>query len=137
MKRTEINHKQKRIRWRQVKKKEIFKGIFPLNVNDSDRVTYYWKLEGKTYKEINITYEIKIRDTWETIIRYDDHGGEGLFHKHIRISLEDKSEVLTADNVKRKGRKKGLLNWAINDIKKNYLIYRKKFLKVSGIKTLY
>lgn len=137
MKRAEIKRKQKRTRWRQASKKEVFKGIFPLNINDSDRVTYYWKLEGKTYKEINITYEIKIRDTWETIIRYDDHGGAGLFHKHIRISLEDKSEVLTADNVKRKGGKKELLNWAIQDIKKNYLLYRKKFLKASGIKLLY
>lgn len=114
-------------------KKDNFGG-FSLNPNNSDRISFNRETDTKgTIKISNVSYEIKIDEEWIWIVRYDDHGGKGALHRHERINLESDIDVLIADGVKRKGTKKKLYDWAIADIKKNYLIYRMRFLKRIGI----
>lgn len=89
--------------------------------------------KGKTVKIADITFLIFINDEWQWVVRYDDHGGAGLLHRHERLSLHDESETTTPLPVRKKGNKKKLTEWAIDDIRKNYLNYRKKFLSRSKV----
>lgn len=70
---------------------------------------------------------------WEWVVRYDDHGGTGLLHRHFRISLTDNSQVESTAGIKRYKNKDYELTWVCNDIKRNYLTFRSKFLKNMGL----
>jgi hypothetical protein len=99
-----------------------------------DRLTYVYVIDTKTNKTIeviNVSYEIKIEEDWETIIRFDS--SHGYLHKHSRISLVDKKETTTRDHVKQKGEPKRWLTWAIHDIQNNFFEYRRLFFKRSKI----
>ncbi len=100
----------------------------------TDRITYVYRIDtriNETIEVTNVSYEIKIKAEWPTIIRYDS--AHGYLHKHIRISLADKKETTTRDRVKHKGDPKIWLTWAIQDIQKNFLEYRRLFFKRSKI----
>lgn len=108
---------------------------FPLNTAQLDRISFSVLRNKKNNlrKIENISYEIYINDAWEWVVRYDDHGGLGSLHRHIRISLKDNSEVQSTDGIKKYKNKDFELTWVCNDIKRNYLNFRKKFLKNSGV----
>lgn len=110
-------------------------GSIPLNIAQTDRISFsVLKNEKNNLRKIeNISYEISIHDKWEWVIRYDDHGGSGFLHRHIRISLKDNSAVESADGIRRYKNKDYELTWVCDDIKRNYLMFRKKFLKNSGL----
>lgn len=122
---------------KQKPKPNLRQGQFPLNPNGSDRITFVAELDtSEKVKVVRIvSYEILINGIWERVIRYDDHAGSGFLHRHERIRLENLSEfpIPIYDGVKRKGTKQKLLEWAIQDIIKNYLIYRKRVLKRSNV----
>lgn len=106
----------------------------------SDRVTYsysYKKDRNNTILEVvNVSYEVEIDDEWITILRFDSTHGK--MHCHMRISLQNPEEVVVPGGwIARKGTPKNWLSWAMKDIRKKYLNYRKGFFKRSGIKNLY
>ena len=99
-----------------------------------DRLIYIYVIDTKTNKTIeviNVSYEIKIEEDWETIIRFDS--SHGYLHKHSRVSLADKKETTTRDSVKQKGDPKRWLTWAIHDIQNNFFEYRRLFFKRSKV----
>ncbi len=108
---------------------------FPLNTAWLDRISFSVSRNNKheLRKIENISYEINIDGDWEWVVRYDDHGGSGFLHRHIRISLKDSSNVESSFGIKRYKNKDHELTWVCNDIKRNYLSFRKKFLKNMGI----
>ena len=108
-------------------------GSFPLT--EVDRLTRVFKLNNlNEIVEITcISLEIKIKDEWITIVYYDSFH-EAKLHKHVTISLEDKSDSPTTENVKKNGTQKDLLTWAIKDIIRNYFHYKREFSKRSKIK---
>lgn len=108
---------------------------FTLNTAKLDRISFSVLRNNKheLRKIENISYEINIEGNWEWVVRYDDHGGSGLLHRNIRISLKDDSNVESAEGIKKYKNKNYELTWVCNDIKRNYLIFRKKFLKNSGL----
>mgnify|MGYP001600306590 CR=1 FL=1 len=110
-------------------------GNIPLNIAQEDRISFsvLRNSKQKLRKIENISYEINIEGNWEWIVRYDDHGGTGLLHRHIRISLKDESNVESTAGIKKYKNKDYELTWICNDIKRNYLIFRKKFLKNHGL----
>ena len=55
-------------------------------------------------------------------------------HRHTLVSLDDKTETIDTKGVKQKGTNKRLLSWAINDIKNNYIHYKKKVILRSSKK---
>ena len=74
--------------------------------------------KNKLRKIENISYEIAIEDRWEWIVRYDDHGGNGILHRHFRISLKDVRVVESAAGIKKYKNKNHELTWVCNDIKR-------------------
>lgn len=120
------------------RKKEILytqKGDIPLNVAQSDKISFsVLRNDKKRIRKIeNISYEISIESKWKWVVRYDDHGGTGLLHRHFRVSLIDNREVESTAGIKKYKNKDHELTWVCNDIKRNYLIFRSKFLKNSGL----
>ena len=108
---------------------------FTLNKSQTDKL--HWCIEvnqkGHTVKIADITLVILINDEWQWIVRYDDHGGQGFLHRHERISLQDESETTILLPIRKNGNKKKLTEWAIDDIRKRYLSYRRNFLAQSDI----
>lgn len=111
------------------------RGNVPLSTANTDRISFsVLRNENNRLKIIeNISYEIFVRDNWEWIVRYDDHGGNGHLHRHFRISLKDESVVESNAGIKKYKNKDNELTWVCKDIKRNYLIYRSKFLKNMGL----
>lgn len=107
----------------------------PLNKAQTDRISFsVLRNEKNNLRKIeNISYEINIEDRWEWVVRYDDHGGTGSLHRHFRISLKDDSVIESSAGIRKYKNKDYELAWVCNDIRRNYLIYRSKFLKSSGL----
>jgi hypothetical protein len=112
-------------------------GYIPLNNANLDRISFSVdrNKDGKILKIENISYDIFItaRDEWVNVIRYDDHGGTGILHKHITVALESDQEIVVSDWITKTKSKKKQFNWATRDIKNSYLAYRQKFCKSSSI----
>lgn len=103
-------------------------------LSPTDRLTYIYIFDinaNVTTEVVNVSYEIKIEGDWQTIIRYDS--AHGHLHKHSRVSLNDEKEITTREGVKQKGDPKSWLTWAIQDIQKHFVEYRRLFYKRSGI----
>lgn len=98
-------------------------------LSENDRLTYIFQIDeqGKVIEVTNVSYDILIKDSWMTVIRYDSE--HGFLHRHSRISLSNPEEIETTIGVKKKGDPRVWLTWAIDDIKSRYLEYRKKFTK--------
>ncbi len=110
-------------------------GNIPLNIAQADRVSFSVLRNEKNKIRIieNISYEIHIEDHWEWIVRFDDHGGSGFLHKHYRVSLNHSREIESYSGIKKYKDKDHELTWIINDIKRNYLIFRERFLKYNSL----
>jgi len=113
----------------------IQSGNIPLNKAQTDKISFsVLRNEKNRLKKIeNISYEINIDGHWEWIVRYDDHGGKGPLHRHFRVSLKDNKIVESTGGIKKYKNKDYELTWVCNDIRRNYLIYRSKFLKNIGL----
>lgn len=131
-------HKRPIISLKKPKIKEAFhkqSGNIPLNLAQSDRITFSVLRDEKKNLRIveNVSYEISINDRWEWVVRYDDHNGKGPLHRHVRISLKDNSDVKSVIDSSEYKNKNHMLTWACDDIKRNYLTFRKDLLRNSGL----
>lgn len=110
-------------------------GNIPLNIVQADRISFSVLRNDKNRirKIENISYEINIEGKWEWIVRYDDHGGTGVLHRHFRVSLEDDKEVESSAGIKKYKNRDHELTWVCKDIQRNYLIFRSRFLKNLGL----
>ena len=108
---------------------------FLLNKNQTDKLhcCIQTNKNGKYVKIADITFLIFHNNQWEWVVRYDDHGGQGFMHRHERVSLKDESETTIPLPVRKNGNKKKLTEWAIDDVRKNYLHYRRRFLDRSKV----
>jgi hypothetical protein len=105
----------------------------------TDRLTYVYQVDittNTTRAVVNVSYEIHIAGNWQTIIRFDS--AHGYLHKHSRISLDDKKETTTREDVIKTGDPKRWLTWAIQNIQKNFITYRRVFfMRSKMIDTFY
>ena len=110
-------------------------GSVHLNQSLSDRISFSVLRNPRNdiRKIENISYEVYVHGCWEWVVRYDDHGGTGQFHRHIRASVVDQSNVESSSGIKKYKSKNHQLTWAFKEIKRNYLLFRSKFLKRSGL----
>lgn len=113
--------------------KTIPKEIYLTSV---DRITYVGlgDKDRNITEVINVSYEINFNDEWITILRFDSH--HNYLHRHIRVSLTDKSEIEDSIGVKRKGSPHVWYTWAIQNIRDRFIEYRTNFAKRSKIPNL-
>ena len=110
-------------------------GNVPLNIAQTDRISFsVLRNDNNRIRKIeNISYEIFIEDKWEWLVRYDDHGGKGPLHRHIRISLQDEKSIESTGGIRKYKNKDHELTWVCNEIKRNHYVFRSKFLKNMGL----
>ena len=110
-------------------------GNIPLNKAQTDRISFSVQRNNQNNlrKIENISYEISFNGNWEWVVRYDDHGGSGRLHRHFRVNLNDDSEVESTAGIKKYRNKDFELTWVCNDIKRNYLTFRSRFLRRIGL----
>lgn len=98
----------------------------------TDRIRYIHEFdEAGNIKKINVFYETLINDNWICIVRYDNF--HGYLHRHFRITLESKSTIVDTDVIIKKGNPAEWLTWAISDILRNFLEYKRDFLSTNKI----
>jgi hypothetical protein len=103
-------------------------------LTETDRITYVYtrdKITDAIREVINVSYEVWIENTWQTIIRYDSV--HGYLHQHTLFSLTQKKEFITTENISQAGSHQEWLTWAMKDIKINFLTYKTTFFKRSGL----
>lgn len=109
--------------------------LFPKEIylSSLDRITRISSIDkNKSVVDIiNVSYEIKYDEKWITIVRYDS--AHGYLHRHKRISINDTGETVDREGVKTKGNPHVWYTWAIKDIQKRFLEYRREFAKRSNI----
>lgn len=75
-----------------------------------------------------VAYDLWLGKEWVTIIYYDNFHG-GILHRHMRIGLEDESDIVSDTGVKKIGSQKSLLTWAMRDLRTRHLEYKRHFIK--------
>lgn len=103
------------------------------SLSETERIRYVYSLnkQNRITNIVSVVYDLLIKEEWVTVIYYDSEHGS--LHRHETISFEDRSDIVTEENVKKKGTKKMLLTWAIKDIQTRYIYYKKLFLKRSNL----
>lgn len=110
------------------RKETIVKNEFPLTTQD--QITYIYKIEKGEYVEVtNVSYDIKIENRWMTIVRLDS--SHGYLHRHIRVSLDNTDEA-TGGEIEQ-GSHHSWLTIAVEDLKVNFLEYRRLFFERSEV----
>ncbi len=99
------------------------------NLSENNRLTYIYDYSVKRLcmEIVCVSLEIKIKNDWVTILRYDNHH-DGVLHRHTLIAYSNTADIVDYNGTKRKGNFTKLLNWAIGDIQSNFMIYKRKFL---------
>ena len=107
----------------------MIKRLGEILVSENNRLTYIYKESEikKIIEIINVSFEVKYKHNWITILRYDTH--HGYMHRHSLISLDEKTEIIDKIGIRQKGSSKRLLRWAIDDIKSNYISYKRKIIE--------
>lgn len=106
---------------------------FPIDVSLNNRISFS-VLRNKNNQVIiieNISYEILVGNKWEWVVRYDDHGGIGLIHRHVRLNLNSSQEVESNLNMPKQDNKTDELTWVCKEIKGSFLKFRMEILKNS------
>lgn len=101
-----------------------------LHLTETDRLDWIYKRDqyGIIQEVTCVSYAMHIDDDWVTVIYYDSFHG-GLLHKHERVALDSPIDMVSRDQVKKRGAPAELLTWAMSDIRKRYTEYRRLFLK--------
>lgn len=104
-----------------------------LKYSKNNRGTYIYKLDksGEILEIVCVSLEILIKNKWVTIVRYDTYHGQ--IHKHLRLSYESNATVVVNCGLSNDLTKHMLLTWAIKDISKNYISYKKEFVDKCGL----
>ncbi len=115
-------------------KRQVFRGVSKsakITLTDEDQVIYVYEIDAarEVSEVVNVSYQILINGSWVTILRFDSE--HGFLHGHRRISSGDEREIVFTAGVKRKGTPHRWLTWSVDYIKKNYLNYKRAFLKRS------
>ena len=116
-----------------IKEKVIqFDHEFPLSEIERIKYVYTRNSMDKITNIICVSYDMQISDEWVTIIYYDSEHGS--LHRHETISFENRDDLATEDQVKKKGTPEIWLTWAIRDIliRQNY--YKTLFIKRSKMR---
>lgn len=106
----------------------------------TDRIVNTYMIDAKgTKREItSISYEYLVNGEWTTILYYDnDKSHNDRLHVHHKVSYQNQDyEAPRSENVRQKGTVRRLNTWAVEDLKSNYISYKRKFFKRSKFSKL-
>ncbi|MEK7502585.1 MAG: hypothetical protein AAB609_03590 [Patescibacteria group bacterium] len=129
----------KRNKYKPKKDNPLVKKQHEFNITPTDRVINTYMIDSKKLREItSISYECLINGEWVTIVYYDnDKSHSDRLHVHFKISYQNQEyEAPQSKNVRQKGTARRLNTWAVEDLKNNYIIYKRKFFKRSNLDEL-
>lgn len=130
----------KRNKYKPKKDNSLVKKQHELYMTPKDRIINTYMIDSKKIKReiTSVSYECLIRDDWVTVVYYDnDASHDDRLHVHFRISYQNQDdEAPQSKNVRQRGTVRRLNTWAVEDLKNNYAIYRKKFFKRSNLSDL-
>lgn len=95
----------------QVKESSLETITHEFYITEFDKITYIKATNERDIilEVVNVSYEIKIKDAWVTIWRYDSE--HGYMHCHMRISLINTKEAISTARVIKKGTPHKWLTW--------------------------
>ncbi len=105
-----------------------------ISLSENNRIIYAFKRIRKSHiiEVTTVSLDIKIGTKWKTVLYYDCiQSHQKKLHRHRRISLDIPGEIPFEKEINIKGAPKKKLTWAIRDIKKNWIDYKKKLLERS------
>ena len=127
----------KRNKYKPRKDIPLVKKQHELYMTPTDRAVNTYMVDAKGVKReiTSVSYECLIKGRWVTIVYYDnDESHDDRLHAHFKISIQNPEyEVPQSKNVRQKGTVRRLNTWAVEDLKNNYLTYKRKFLKRSSL----
>lgn len=130
----------KRNKYNLKKDKALVKKQHEFNMTPTDRVVNSYKIDSRKIKReiTSVSYECLVNDKWVTIVYYDnDESHNDRLHVHFKISYQNQDyEAPQSKNVRQKGTVKRLNTWAVEDLKNNYIIYKRKFFERSNLNEL-
>lgn len=106
-------------------------------LGETDKIVYVNKLL-KTRRMVEITtvaYASLIKGEWITIVYYDNEPSHGVnLHVHITDNITDRNNAATTDGVRQKGTVRRLHTWAVENLKNNWIYFKRAFLKRSKLR---
>ncbi len=130
----------KRNKYKLKKDNPLVKKQHEFNITPTDRVINTYKVDSEKIKReiTSVSYECLINGEWVTIVYYDnDKSHNDRLHVHFKISYQNQEyEAPQSKNVRQKGTVRRLNTWAVEDLKNNYIIYKRKFFKRSNLREI-
>lgn len=106
-------------------------------LGETDKIVYVNKLL-KTRRMVEITtvaYSSLIKGEWITIVYYDNEPSHGVsLHVHITDNFTDRKDASTTDGVRQRGTVRRLHTWAVENLKNNWIYFKRAFLKRSKLR---
>lgn len=130
----------KRNKYKPKRDNKLVKKQHELYMTPTDRVVNIYMIDSKKIKReiTSVSYECLINGEWTTIVYYDnDKSHNDRLHVHFKISYQNEEyEAPQSKNVRQKGTVRRLNTWAVEDLKNNYTIYKRKFFRRSNLSEL-
>lgn len=104
-----------------------------ISISENNQIRYVYKVNQKSelIEVTCVSFEIRVQSQWHTILYYDNiHDGK--LHRHIYPdydSIIDDSDFIEYLDFKKVKSQKSQLEWAITEIKENYHISKREFIK--------
>ena len=122
------------------KNRSLIKKQHELHMTSTDKIINTYMIDSKKVKReiTSVSYECLINNKWVTIVYYDnDASHDDRLHVHFKISYQNQEyEAPQSKNVRQRGAIRRLNTWAVEDLKNNYAIYKKKFIIRSNLTDL-
>ncbi len=130
----------KRNKYNPKKDNALVKKQHEFNMTLTDRIINTYKIDSRNVKReiTSVSYECLIKGKWVTIVYYDnDESHNDRLHVHFKISYQNQEyDAPQSKYVRQKGTVRRLNTWAVEDLKNNYAIYKRKFFKRSNLDEL-
>lgn len=122
---------------KKIPEKQFIETETEIFLGETDKIVYVNKLL-KTRRMVGITtvaYASLIKKKWITLVYYDNEPSHGVnLHVHITDNFTDRNDAATTDGVRQKGSVRRLHTWAVENLKNNWIYYKRAFLKRSKLR---
>ena len=101
-----------------------------IQLSETDRVTYMYGIDSRgNILEVTVSYDIRVKNNWETVKLYDNTHDLNYLHRHTKIAPSIEEDIISTVGVRKKGSPHNWLTWCIDDIKARYRLYKSSYLR--------